>query len=384
MFKTVLLSVIMMLLSITSSFAQIKVAILPTTDKTGEIKYGLKLMLTSSLTSAISMTDGYEAYDRIDLSAVLDEQSFQRTGMVSDDQIHKIGEMTGASFVLITEAAYIDDTHLFATAKIVNVESAKIQNSAGGMMNVGNTDQLLDDCKALTDKLLKNNTVANKPNNVQSINQNDMENGHEYVDLGLSVKWATCNVGASRPEYVGDYYAWGENYTKDNYLWTNYLFRRSGNDVFEVKFIKYNKNNTHGKIDNKTKLDLSDDVAHVKWGGSWRMPTKAEYDELLNSGVCILEWTTQNGVNGLLITSNKYGYEGNSIFLPAGGFRDKESLHQIGRYCAYWTSSLSTSNIETEDSATAWMFFYSNYTENWDATIQEQRYAGHTIRPVCP
>jgi len=379
-----LITVFSLLIVTNSSFAQIKVAILPTTDKTGEIKYGLKLMLTSSLTSAISMTDGYEAYDRIDLSAVLDEQSFQRTGMVSDDQIHKIGEMTGASFVLITEAAYIDDTHLFATAKIVNVESAKIENSAGSMMNVGNTDQLLADCKALTDKLLAKTIITKKPQNKQVNNRTGMEDGHEYVDLGLSVKWSTCNIDAIRPEDYGGYYAWGENYTKDNYYWTSYRFRISGNDVFEVKFNKYNKNKTHGKIDNKTKLDLSDDVAHVKWGGSWRMPTKAEYDELLSSGVCTLEWTIQNGVNGLLITSNKYGYEGNSIFLPAGGFRDKESLYNIGRYCTYWTSSLSTSNIENEDSATAWTVYYSEYTDSWNALINNHRYIGHTIRPVCP
>ena len=124
-----LLSVFISTLLSLSAIAQIKVAILPATDKTGEIKYGIKLMLTSSMTTAISMTEGYEAYDRIDLSSVLDEQSFQRTGMVSDAEIHKIGEMTGASYVLITEVAPMDESYLVATAKIVNVESAKIENS---------------------------------------------------------------------------------------------------------------------------------------------------------------------------------------------------------------------------------------------------------------
>lgn len=159
MIKRILLTTIVLISSM-MTYAQIKVAILPATDKTGEVKYGLRLLLTSSITSAISLTEGYEAYDRIDLSSVMDEQTFQRTGMVSDTEIHKIGEMTGASFVLITEAAYIDENHVVATAKIVNVESAKIANSAVGMMDVGNSEKLLNDCKNLTDKLLKGSTEA--------------------------------------------------------------------------------------------------------------------------------------------------------------------------------------------------------------------------------
>ena len=193
-----------MFVSITS-VAQVKVAILPATDKTGEIKYALKLMLTSSITTAISMTDGYEAYDRIDLSSILDEQAFQRTGLVSDKEIHKIGEMTGASFVLITEAAYIDVTHLVATAKIVNVESAKIGNSAVSMIDVGNTNQMLTDCKSLTQKLLGTTDSGNSSTSVSSI---------KFVDLGLSVLWASCNLGATKPEFFGNYYAWGEVMTK--------------------------------------------------------------------------------------------------------------------------------------------------------------------------
>lgn len=156
------------------TYAQIKVAILPATDKTGEVKYGLRLLLTSSITSAISLTEGYEAYDRIDLSSVMDEQTFQRTGMVSDTEIHKIGEMTGASFVLITEAAYIDENHVVATAKIVNVESAKIANSSVGMMDVSNSDKLLNDCKVLTEKLLNgsSNVKDDKPLTNENISTN--------------------------------------------------------------------------------------------------------------------------------------------------------------------------------------------------------------------
>lgn len=342
-----LITVFWLLIVTISSFAQIKVAILPTTDKTGEIKYGLKLMLASSLTSAISMTDGYEAYDRIDLSSVLDEQSFQRTGMVSDDQIHKIGEMTGASFVLITEAAYIDDTHLFATTKIVNVESAKIENSAGGMMNVGNTDRLLDDCKALTDKLLNNNTVANKPNNVQSTNQNYMENDHEYVDLGLSVKWATCNVGASRPEDYGDYYAWGNTVKERIYSGIGFL-----------------------SID----LSKTDDVAFVKWGGNWRMPTKYEINELCEK--CVWTWTMQNGVSGYKV-SNALNSD-NYIFLPSAGYINGGSLYYKGECGNYWSRSLNKEDL-TE------AYFLGFHGEDAERGLNSRgRENGFSVRPVCP
>lgn len=106
-----------------------------------------------------------------------------------------------------------------------------------------------------------------------------MENGHEWVDLGLSVKWATCNVGAIQPEEFGDYFAWGEVETKAIYNWDTYKYY----DDFNLT--KYTSN------DSKTVLDPEDDAATVNWGGAWRMPTKAEQDELRNN--CTWDWTTQ-------------------------------------------------------------------------------------------
>lgn len=199
MSKKLLLTILVLMFTL-MTYAQIKVAILPAADKTGEIKYGIKLMLTSSITSAISMTEGYEAFDRIDLSSIIDEQSFQRTGLVSDTAIHKIGEMTGASFVLITEAAYIDESHVIATAKIVNVESAKIENSAVGMMDLGNSERLLNDCKVLTDKLLKGTSdtadneesnkitsATNKPEKDSSTSTNTTPEVNTPINLILNV-----------------------------------------------------------------------------------------------------------------------------------------------------------------------------------------------------
>ena len=129
----------------------------------------------------------------------------------------------------------------------------------------------------------------------------DPYNGHEYVDLGLSVKWATCNVGAVSPEDYGDYFAWGETEPKDFYAWSTYKWCNGSYDTLT----KYCTDSKYGTVDNKTVLDLEDDAAHVNWGGDWRMPTKAEQDELYNN--CTWEWTTQNGVNGYKVTSKING-----------------------------------------------------------------------------
>ena len=154
---------------------------------------------------------------------------------------------------------------------------------------------------------------------------------HEYVDLGLSVKWATCNVGASKPEEYGDYFAWGETQPKSTYNWSTYKYCNGSYNTLT----KYNNSSSYGTVDNKTQLELSDDAARANWGGSWRMPTRAEQGELREN--CTWTWTTQNGVNGYKVTSKK---NGNSIFLPAAGYRDVSSLSNAGSLGNYWSSSL--------------------------------------------
>ncbi len=198
----------------------------------------------------------------------------------------------------------------------------------------------------------------------------NVENNHEYVDLGLSVKWATCNVGANSPEEYGDYFAWGETEPKSTYDWSTYKWC---NGSYNTQ-TKYNTNSSYGTVDNKTTLDLSDDAARANWGGSWRMPTKAEQDELRTE--CTWTWTTENGVNGYRVTSNKAGYTDKSIFLPAAGCRFDSSLFYAGSIGYYWSSSLYTdypySAYELD--------FTSDYV-GWD---YGSRYYGHSVRPVCP
>ncbi|MBO5974599.1 MAG: hypothetical protein J6P95_02615 [Paludibacteraceae bacterium] len=176
------------------------------------------------------------------------------------------------------------------------------------------------------------------------------ENGYDYVDLGLpsGLNWATCNVGATKPEEYGNYYAWGEVEPKEVYTWSTYKFMDSSvNDwtgVNKYTFADYqtsgvwydNSGNFIG--DNKTVLDPEDDAAFVNMGGSWRMPTIEEQKELIDE--CTWTWTTLNGVNGY----NVEGPNGNSIFLPAAGCRYDSDLYGAGPYGYYWSSSLYTDN----------------------------------------
>ena len=198
--------------------------------------------------------------------------------------------------------------------------------------------------------------------------------GHDYVDLGLSVKWSTHNIGAVEPEDYGDYFAWGETESKSSYTWLNYRFRTSGNSYSDVMFSKYNTSSSYGNVDNKTKLEEPDDVAHVKWGGNWRMPTKDEYTELLNN--CTWTWTTQNGIKGYKVTSNMYGYTDRTIFLPAAGYCNDSGLHSVGSYSNCWSSSL-----HLDLPLDAWFLSFSKDNHHLH---HNYRYFGITVRPVYP
>ena len=197
------------------------------------------------------------------------------------------------------------------------------------------------------------------------------ENGHEWVDLGLpsGLKWATCNVGANSPEEYGDYFAWGETQPKDYYNWSTYKWCNGG----RYSMTKYCTDSYYGTVDNKTTLELTDDAARVNWGGKWRMPTTAEQNELGNTSNCTWTWTTQNGVNGYKVTSKK---NGNSIFLPAAGYRGNDDLSGAGSYGGYWSSSLATND---SGYACSVGFFYSGGV-GW---YGYRRCDGYSVRAVC-
>ena len=182
----------------------------------------------------------------------------------------------------------------------------------------------------------------------------DTHHPHE-IDLGLpsGTKWACSNVGANKPEEYGGYYAWGETEEKSYYDWSTYIhcdgssgtFHDLGSDISGTEY----------------------DVAHVKWGGKWCMPTTAEQRELLNN--CTSEWTTLNGVNGRKFISK---INGNSIFLPAAGYRWLGGLYYAGEG-GYWSSTQSP-----DDSLADYLGFDSGHAY-WGSLHRD---GGPSVRPV--
>ena len=189
-----------------------------------------------------------------------------------------------------------------------------------------------------------------------------MINGHEYVDMGEGIRWATCNIGADNPWDYGDYYSWGETATKSTYNWSTYTLGDG------TTFSKYTGSDY-------TTLQPEDDAATVKWGGNWRIPTREEWTALCNTDYYSWDWKTNycgSGKNGMLVTRkpNTGPCSGNSIFLPAAGYRvNFQLIIRNDSECDYWSSSLEDSIDD------AWSL-------NTSAPIRD-RYYGQPLRPVA-
>lgn len=219
-------------------------------------------------------------------------------------------------------------------------------------------------------------------------------NGHKWVDLGLSVKWATCNVGANAPEDYGGYYAWGETSTKSSYTWNNYLAAEGG------KMTSWNDCGTSKDplanyvYPTETSISTTQhDVAHTNWGGEWRMPTFAEQTELRKN--CYWQWTKNyNGTYkaGYIVykakaesDKGKYSYSYTAptatyslrdthIFLPASGYQSGSTLFNNGSTGYYWSANPTTGSaadvftLNFDNSLVLWLSFF--------------RSDGYSIRPV--
>ncbi len=209
-------------------------------------------------------------------------------------------------------------------------------------------------------------TPIAKPKTTTQTTSNTL-NGHEYVDLGLpsGTLWATCNLGATRPEEYGDYFAWGETSPKKNYSWETYkhgLVEWSGpsyNPCYD-----YSKLRKYNPTDNKETLDFSDDAAYVNWGIHWRTPTYTELEELCTE--CQWEKTQLNGVNGYKVI----GVNGKSIFLPYIG------------YLQYWSSSLDVYGPWGKSYHCA-LYLAQSREGHFKAQWAMHRYASNPIRPIC-
>ena len=211
--------------------------------------------------------------------------------------------------------------------------------------------------------------------------------GVEAVDLGLpsGTKWANMNVGAEKPEDYGLFFAWGETtgYTSDTsdgrlFDWASYKWMNTGQSSW-TQVNKYQvadgqtsacwyDSNGNFIGDGKSTLELADDAARANWGGQWVMPTYEEMRELLDNTTN--EWTTVNGINGRKFTSK---VNGNSIFLPAAGYRDGSSLSGQTQYGLYWSSSVGPS-LSTARAASA--------SAGGAGTGSDYRNVGFSVRPV--
>ena len=189
----------------------------------------------------------------------------------------------------------------------------------------------------------------------------------EYVDLGLpsGVKWATFNVGATKPEEYGDYFAWGETEPKELYDWSTYKWCDGSYNTLT----KYNTDSEYGVVDNKKILESSDDAATANWGGDWRMPSIEEWNELFSNSS--LKWEEHNGVSGVALTSVR---NGNSIFLPAAGV-----YHYNNGLISQNTEGYYRTNSLDESRGTISLGFSSNGSLNWYAN---DRCFGQPVRPV--
>jgi len=205
-----------------------KVAILETVDKVGDVPYGVKLQVRMSLTYAISSTPGYEGYDRVDMASIMGEQNFQRTGMVSDAQIKKLGDMTGAQYVLIAEAAIYDAQNIIITAKVLDVETGGVANSAPPAFANKNPEQMQTACVTLAQKLLGKKSGTSTSSSYNNNFSFQVPSG--YVDLGLpsGTLWKSENEDCGLITYDQAYNFYGSSLPtkeqleelKDNCLWT--------------------------------------------------------------------------------------------------------------------------------------------------------------------
>jgi len=250
------------------------------------------------------------------------------------------GMLRNYEFPQTIESGVVYRMKLSTEAKEVKMDTANIGKVVDNKLN-----ELLE--KKLSEIDLNKEKQA-KTINIQQINDNSkMTNWHEYVDLGLSVKWATCNVGSSSSDKLGNYYAWGETDVKK----------------------KYSKNNstTYGKETKNIATKKRYDIAAKAWKEPWRIPTVAEFRELIDS--CTWMWANLNGMNGYKIT----GPNGNSIFIPATGIMyDDTQIANSGKIGNYWTAN-------SDSSTTAYCFSLNNTTYN---VADLQRFYGMNIRPV--
>lgn len=203
-------------------------------------------------------------------------------------------------------------------------------------------------------------------------------NGYQYVDLGLSVKWATCNVGATSPHDTGNLYAWGEVSPKEEYLSTNYKYWTSARNI-----TKYCTDSNFGTVDGLTRLTSKDDAVRIEMGGDWRMPTMEEISELYT--LCTFKRDTLNNIPGILIT----GPNGNNMFVPGKTYWEQSGMsnpiyNTRDYYGGFWSADLCTRYEQNQ--TCAYEFFFNTNVRGGGVSYENEsttnRYKGLACRGV--
>ena len=232
-------------------------------------------------------------------------------------------------------------------------------------VEIGQTPLILDNVLVGSRKVTLKKDEYETIEQVVNIKENDenkvvvaLKESIKAVDLGLSVMWSICNVGATSPEDCGDYFAWGETKPKSNYSY--------GNSV--TYSLSISELESRGIIDSDGNLTAAYDAATVNWGNTWRMPTLDEIKELKEK--CSWQWTSVKGVNGYRVT----GSNGNSIFFPAAGYRGVGGVNYRGSGGYYWSSTLYSSSSTNAGCL--------NFTRSYHDWSYYGRDYGLTVRPV--
>ena len=197
--KHFLITILLIAFSIAATAQNKKIAILETVDKKGDVPYGILLQLRSNLTYAISNTPGYEGYDRVDMASIIGEHDFQRTGMVSNEQIRQLGEMTGCSSILVAEAAVYDKDNIIITAKILNVESTSVEKAVPPQIANTNPKEMQNACIELAAKLIEKESMPQKP----TANNKPMKKENPVKTNKKSKQVFGVNVGLGYTPYKG-------------------------------------------------------------------------------------------------------------------------------------------------------------------------------------
>ena len=297
-------------------------------------------------------------------------QAFSFNGVATNTAAPTLGKLTEGSGSTCVTLTFAKDTTIPASGSAsfylytVPFSGANLTVKINGNM-IDNPTTARDDV-SISRSSLGNTTV----------NVTDLTNIEGCVDLGLSVLWATCNVGADNPWDYGDYFAWGETKSKTTYTWHTYSFYckedyPTSNDVFSM----------YTGEDGYTRLTSGYDVAQLGQDGR-RMPTKTEFEELLDAENCTQEWQTnymRSGIAGVLFTSKKTGYEGNSVFFPAAGCSKTAHVNEM---CLYWSSDLCTT---AGIIGGAWALHSSYDKGKLGISVNAgSRQDGFTVRPVMP